>query len=245
MRNSENDIIGVIVSFRDITEQKLAKQRLLSAKDKAEMANRAKDSFLATMSHEIRTPLTGMLGMLEVLSMAPLESDQNQTLQAAWESARSLLRIVNDILDWSKIEEGKLALAPRSTCIPQLLQDTVNTYSRLASSKSLMIKHHTDENISSAHIVDPLRLSQVLNNFVSNAIKFTKEGEVELTAELLEVHESGERIRFSVRDTGVGIPKSIQEHLFKRYRQESSDTARMYGGTGLGLAISRPSCTNA
>lgn len=237
MRDSERNVIGVIVSFRNITEQKQAKQLLLSAKNKAEMANRAKDSFLATMSHEIRTPLTGMLGMLEVLSMAPLKKDQVETLQAAWDSARNLLRIVNDILDWSKIEEGKLEISPCSTFIPQLLQEVVNTYSRAASIKSLMIKQYSDERLSSAHLVDPLRLSQVLNNFVSNAIKFTQKGEIELTAELIEVHESGERIRFSVRDTGIGISKNNQKYLFERYRQESSDTARMYGGTGLGLAI--------
>jgi two-component system sensor histidine kinase EvgS len=224
---------------RDITERKQAEQLLVSAKEKVELANRAKDSFLATMSHEIRTPLTGMLGMLEVLSLAPLERDQLEILQAAWSSSRSLLRIVDDILDWSKIEEGKLALAPRSTSIPQLLQEVVNTYSRVASAKSLMFQLHTDERLSAAHIVDPLRLSQILNNFVSNAIKFTREGEIELSAELMEQLESGERIRFSVRDTGLGIPEDVQKHLFQRFRQESSDTARMYGGTGLGLAISQ------
>lgn len=239
LRSSKGDVIGVIVSFRDITEQKKANKLLLDAKEKAEMANRAKDSFLATMSHEIRTPLTGMLGMLEVLSMAELEPDQVETLQAAWDSARNLLRIVNDILDWSKIEEGKLAIAPRSTSISQLLQEVVNTYSSVASAKSLIIRPYTDERLSSAHIVDPLRLSQILNNFVSNAIKFTHEGEIELSAELIEQHESGERIRFSVKDTGVGIPKSAQKHLFHRYRQANSDTARMYGGTGLGLSISK------
>ena len=229
--------VGIL--FRDITENKMAELALVAAKEQAELANHAKDSFLATMSHEIRTPLTGMLGMLEVLSLTQLDHDQDETLRIVWDSSRSLLRIVNDILDWSKIEEGKLALSPQPTSIPRLLQEVVNTYSRVASSKSLVIWQHADARLGAAHIVDPLRLSQVLNNFVSNALRFTHRGEIELRAELLERLDSGERVRLSVKDTGIGIGREAQQHLFQRYRQESVDTARMYGGTGLGLAICR------
>lgn len=221
----------------DLTASKQAERLLHQAKEKAELANLAKDSFLATMSHEIRTPLTGMLGMLEVLSLTPLNHDQEETVRAAWDSSRSLLRIVSDILDWSKIEAGKLHLAPQSTSIPQLLQEVVNTYSRVASAKSLVLRQHVDARLSPTHIVDALRLSQVLNNFVSNAIKFTHSGEIEIFAELLDQLESGERIRFSVKDTGIGITKDAQHRLFRRYQQESVDTTRLYGGTGLGLAI--------
>lgn len=234
-----SDAVHFTGVIRDITETKLHEQQLISARDDAEKANHLKDSFLATMSHEIRTPLTGILGMLEVLSMTDLEGDQITTLEAAWESARGLLRIVNDILDWSKIQEGKLVLSPQATSVPQLIQEVVNTYSRVASAKNLLLKHDIDPKISAAHIVDPLRLSQILNNFVSNAIKFTEEGEIVVTAELLELKESGERIRFSVRDTGVGIAEDVQTQLFQHYRQASADTARLYGGTGLGLSICR------
>jgi two-component system, NarL family, sensor histidine kinase EvgS len=229
----------MFASARDVTDSKKMEQELVYAKERAELANRAKDSFLTTMSHEIRTPLTGMLGMLELLSLTRLDNEQHSTLDAAWESGRGLLRIVSDILDWSKIEEGKLELSLRSTSIPQLLAEVVNTYSRVASAKSLKLYQHCDTRISAAHIVDPLRLSQVLNNFVSNAIKFTPQGEVELGAEFLEQIGSGERMRFYVRDTGIGIPREAQQRLFERYRQESADTARMYGGTGLGLSICR------
>lgn len=229
----------MFATARDVTEYRQVTQALVAAKEQAELANRAKDSFLATMSHEIRTPLTGMLGMLELLSLTNLDNEQRATLDAAWDSGRGLLRIVSDILDWSKIEEGKLELSSCSTAIPQLLQEVVNTYSRVASAKSLTLWQHADARLSSAHIVDPLRLSQVLNNFISNAIKFTQLGEIELRAELLEQIDSGERIRFSVKDTGIGIAKDIQQHLFQHYRQASADTARMYGGTGLGLSICR------
>lgn len=224
---------------RAILERRNSENELYFAKKEAELANRAKDSFLATMSHEIRTPLAGMLGMLELLSLTQLDSEQRTTLDMAWDSGRGLLRIVNDILDWSKIEEGRMELAPRPTSIAQLLQDVVNTYSRVASAKSLTLWQHADARLYLAHSVDPLRLSQVLNNFVSNAIKFTQHGEIELRAELLEKLDSAERIRFSVKDTGIGIAKEVQERLFQRYQQESADTARMYGGTGLGLAICR------
>ncbi len=216
-----------------------AQARALAAQQEAERANRAKDSFLATMSHEIRTPLNGMLGMLELLSLTPLDREQQETLKAAWDSGRGLLRIVNDILEWSRIEEGKLHLAPQPSSLRQVLREVVNTYSRMASAKALVLHQRADERLGPAHVVDALRLSQILNNFVSNAIKFTRHGEIELRAESLGRVDGRERIRLSVRDTGIGIPVEVQRRLFQRYQQASVDTTRMYGGTGLGLAICR------
>lgn len=223
----------------DITARKQAEQALVAARDAADMANRAKDSFLATMSHEIRTPLGGMMGMLELLGYTPINDDQRETLQAAMDSGQSLLRIVNDILDWSKIEAGKMGISPQPTSITQLVAGVVNTYARVASANSLILEQHVDARLSPAHIVDPLRLSQVLNNFVSNALKFTRKGRVEVRAELLGQRDGAEQVRFSVKDTGIGIDEDAQKRLFLNYSQASADTARMYGGTGLGLAICR------
>lgn len=237
--DATGDLNSEIWVIDDISEAKAKEMILRELKVAAEHANRAKDSFLATMSHEIRTPLTGMLGMMELLSLTQLDGEQRETLDAAWDSGRGLLRIVNDILDWSKIEEGKMELAPRPASVQQMLQDVVNTYSRVASAKSLVLWQHADARLNKAYVVDALRLSQVLNNFVSNAIKFTSHGEIEMRAELVERLGKSDRIRFSVKDMGVGIPPEVQERLFQRYQQESADTARMYGGTGLGLAICR------
>jgi len=210
-----------------------------AARDAAERANRAKDSFLATMSHEIRTPLGGLLGMLELLALSPLGPEQDETLQTARDSGRSLLRILNDILDWSKIEEGKLELAPQATAIGQLVAEVANTYSHVASANSVTLTTQVDARLAPAHLIDPLRLSQVLNNFVSNAIKFSHRGRVELRAELIERRDGVEEVRFAVQDTGIGIAPEVQRRLFQSYGQASADTARMYGGTGLGLAICR------
>jgi two-component system sensor histidine kinase EvgS len=213
---------------------------LSTARREAEAANHAKSSFLATMSHEIRTPLSGMMGMLELLSMSPLSDEQHETLQMARDSARGLLRILNDVLEWSKIEEGKLELAPQPTSIAALLNEVANNYAPVASGKSVILMHQVDVHLSQAFMVDGLRLSQVLNNFVSNAIKFSHEGgRVELRAELIARREGVEDIRCSVKDTGIGIDIEAQSRLFQSYGQASADTARMYGGTGLGLAICR------
>ena len=223
----------------DISIRKHAEELQREAKERAEQTSRVKAAFLASMSHEIRTPLGGMLGMLELLSMSHLDAEQATTLETARASGRGLLRIVNDILDWSKIEEGKLEIVPIPAALGPLLQDVVNTYSYAPSAKSLTMWQHVDSRLAPAYLVDQLRLSQVLNNFVSNAFKFTEQGEIELRAELLETQAAGDLIRFSVKDTGIGISKEDQKTLFQNYSQASADTARLYGGTGLGLAICR------
>ena len=254
----------VITITRDITERKQTLERLRMAATELEQANvgieeeraqlaarveertaqlqyanHAKDSFLATMSHEIRTPLGGLLGMVELLGLSPLDDKQRAMLDAAQGSGKNLLRIVNDILDWSKIEAGKLELAPRAASIAEMLKGVTKTYGQVASSKGIQLVFRVDDDLGPAHIFDALRLSQILNNFTSNAIKFTAQGSVEISAQRLAQHNGSETVRFCVKDSGVGIGQEQQARLFQHYEQASADTARMYGGTGLGLAICR------
>ncbi|MDH4199337.1 MAG: PAS domain S-box protein, partial [Spirochaetia bacterium] len=248
--NGKNKITNYIASFIDITERKKIEEDLEQrVKERTEdlnrineslvFANHSKDSFLAAMSHEIRTPLSGMLGMLELLNLSSLDNGQRNTLQIARDSGKSLLRILNDVLDWSKIEEGKLVLSPQTTSHASLIQQVVSTYSHVARTTGLILRHRIDPQISPRHMVDFLRISQILSNFVSNAIKFTRNGEVEIWDELIEKKDDVELVRFSVRDTGIGIDKDIQEQLFYVYGQVMVKKQRMYGGTGLGLSICR------
>lgn len=205
-----------------------------------QFANHAKDSFLATMSHEIRTPLGGLLGMMELLSLSQLNDTQTELLSTAQTSGNSLLRIVNDILDWSKIEAGKLELSPRATAISQVLKGVIATYTQLANDKDIRLQLNIDPALLDAeYLFDPLRLSQIINNFTSNAIKFTERGIVEIRAEIIMRGEDRDTLRISVQDSGVGIAKEQLPRLFQHYEQGSADTARMYGGTGLGLSICR------
>ncbi|HSV47007.1 MAG TPA: MHYT domain-containing protein [Ramlibacter sp.] len=219
----------------EIAERVLAQKTLVTVHS----ANRAKSVFLATMSHEIRTPMNGIFGMLELLSMSKLDADQRATLEVVRGSSKSLLRIIDDILDFSKIEAGKLDLRPEATSLKEVIDELHRLYSGNASSKGLMIQSSTDARISPALLVDPLRLRQILNNLVSNAIKFTSEGSIEIRAELLTRADGRDHVCVSVGDTGVGVSLEDQALLFQPLSQGDAGTTRQFGGTGLGLAICR------
>ena len=232
-------IVGMRGTIQDISCRKALEERLYQAKEAADSANLAKSDFLATMSHEIRTPLNGMLGILELVEQTPINPELRSALDTIRESGHSLQRIIDDILDFSKVEAGKLDIRPEPTSLADLAAAIQRAYAGSASSHGLELRHQVDPRISPAVMVDGLRLRQILGNFVSNAIKFTPHGHVEIRIRLVERDGARESLCFEVRDTGIGIPAERQERLFQPFEQADIDLASRVSGTGLGLAISR------
>ncbi|MCR6624826.1 hybrid sensor histidine kinase/response regulator [Pseudoxanthomonas japonensis] len=224
---------------RDLQRHDRLEQELVRAKQAAESAAMAKGEFLATMSHEIRTPLNGIVPMLEMLSRAPLAADQREMLTTATASSHQLLRIVDDILDYSKLEANKLDLEITGFNLRELLDGVLQLMYRPAENKGLRLSLQLDPAVRLPVRGDPVRLRQVLTNLVGNAIKFTERGSVTLVVRRLGETAAQHLLRFEVRDTGIGIEEDARHRLFHSFSQADASTTRLYGGTGLGLAICR------
>lgn len=233
------EIVGVVVTFNDISERKRAEEELRLAKEEADTANRAKGEFLANISHEIRTPINSMLGFMELLGDTGLTATQAEYLNISRESAKSLLEIINDLLDYSKIEKGRIEIEETEFEPLPVFESTVELFTAQAGERRIGLHAFIDPRLPRRLVGDPLRLKQVLNNLISNAVKFTPErGEVYL--EVVPKRPTARRcvIHFSVKDTGIGIPVEKQDIIFQSFTQAESSIARRYGGTGLGLSIS-------
>ena len=222
----------------DISEKHFAEQELIIAKEKAEQASIAKSDFLANMSHEIRTPLNGIIGFSDLLKTTKLNSTQELFSNTIIQSANSLLGVINDILDFSKIEAGKLELDIQKSNLVEIACEAIDAVTFQAQSKKLELLLNIDTSLPSHFYFDPTRVRQIMVNLLGNAIKFTSVGEVELKIETLKTNKKEAKIRFSVRDTGVGIDKQNQSKIFDAFSQADTSTTRKFGGTGLGLSIS-------
>lgn len=229
----------VVYVIRDVTEEEHYKRELKKSKEEAISASKSKSEFLANMSHEIRTPMNGIIGMTNITLMDCLSDEQRENMTMVKNSAVSLLNIINSILDFSKIEAGKLELEKSEFDLKEVVTRTVNPLIIEADQKGIDLEVSYDANIHKKLIGDSGRISQILNNLIYNAIKFTEKGGVYVHFGTVETRDSHIELRGSVRDTGIGIPESETNKLFESFHQVDGSTTRKYGGTGLGLAITK------
>jgi len=233
--------LGRLWVYEDVTEARRIARNLVEARDAAEQASRAKAAFLATMSHEIRTPMNGVLGMTDLVLAGELPPEQREQLGWVKSSAESLLTILNDILDFSKIDAGRMDLEDRPFKLVVLMDGVIGLHRKSVEARGISLRWEPEGELPLRMTGDSVRLGQVLNNLVSNAIKFTSQGSV-LVKVTQEPSQSGDpndrlRLRFSVVDTGPGIPGDKLSHIFSPFAQADASITRKFGGTGLGLAI--------
>ncbi|MBW1808124.1 MAG: response regulator [Deltaproteobacteria bacterium] len=239
LRDADGKPIGILGVTRDISERRQAEEKLQKAKDQAEAASHSKSEFLANMGHELRTPLNGIIGIASLLSDTELDQRQRQYAEIVLRSGRALLTIINDLLDFSKIEAGRLSIEPAPFDLKQAMEDITHLLSARAVEKGLKLNVAFAAETPSMVVGDAGRIRQVLTNLVDNALKFTKQGSILVSAECLEKTKQQAKIRLAVQDTGIGIPNGKLGQIFDVFTQVDASASRPYSGTGLGLAISK------
>jgi PAS domain S-box-containing protein len=241
MRNERGEVIGLAGISRNITEQVENEKRLIDSQQEAEAANKAKSAFLAMMSHEIRTPMNGVIGAASLLLGTELSSLQEEFVHTIEISGENLLTIINDILDYSKIESGKIELEKTAFNLRECIEDAFDLFMQPAAKKNVELLYYVEPDVPKTFLGDTTRLRQVVVNLLGNAIKFTENGEVTLKVNCQTIDEIKRRylLQFAIHDTGIGIAEEHKDRLFQAFTQADASSTRKYGGTGLGLTISR------
>ncbi len=236
---SDKETRLIFASGRNITQSKKQEDELRKAKSEAEISVKAKEIFLANISHEIRTPMNGILGIGNLLNKTKLDIQQKSYLNIIQNAANNLLIIINDLLDISKIESGKLTLECIGFDLNATIKNTVDILNHKAEEKGLLLSFNNQNEISPVLIGDPYRINQVLINLLNNSVKFTEKGEVKIVCNVLSQDANSQKIQFHIIDTGIGIRKDFLFHLFDKFSQEDESVTRRFGGTGLGMSISK------
>jgi len=237
MFGEDGEIARIIAIDTDITLRKQVEEDLINANKKLEELMKVKEQFLANMSHEIRTPMNAIIGFTELLLKTKLSEEQSQCVDAIKSSGKNLIVIINDILDFSKIQSGKVTLEKIEFNLTHLIAKHSQLIQNKALNKEIRVSSSVSESIPPIMVGDPTRLNQIILNLVSNAVKFTEKGEVKILVELLDEDNNMLELKFSVSDTGIGIPEDKQQSIFDGFTQANNETTRKYGGTGLGLTI--------
>ena len=243
IKDENGNVTGVVLVFRDVTEEMRQQEEFIKSKEEVAFANAAtvaKSQFLANMSHEIRTPMNGFLGMIQIMEMTKLTQEQRGYMNIVKTSSDALLNLINDILDYTKIEIGKMKLEKTVFNFQKMINDVVSLFQPSAVRKGLMMEVSIEKNIPDHFIGDSFRLRQILSNLIGNAVKFTNNGRIDIFIMATEGWSRKEvTLKVAVKDTGIGIPDDKRDVLFKSFSQVDSSNVRKYGGTGLGLAIAK------